>query len=113
MTVFYDYIDEVTVHGVSYYSFSDENERVRFAEYQKTGEYSGEFPTAQKMYLHRCEGFSDTILKNHLTDNKNDRTPEATADMIWGSPGDADLPQVLDVMQKIGKTAFNATLPGQ
>jgi hypothetical protein len=71
------------------------------------------YPSAKRYNIHRCEGFTDETIASHLTQKRNALSPDETTS-YFSKPIDKDaIPMILDVMQKIGKKAFNATLPGQ
>jgi hypothetical protein len=74
---------------------------------------SSNYPSAKRYNIHRCEGFTDETITRHLTQKRNALSPAETASYISRPINKDTIPMVLDVMQKIGKRAFNATLPGQ
>lgn len=74
---------------------------------------SSNYPSAKRYNIHRCEGFTDETITRHLTQKRNALSRDETVS-YFSKPIDKEtIPMVLDVMQKIGKEAFNATLPGQ
>jgi hypothetical protein len=74
---------------------------------------SSNYPSAKRYNIHRCEGFTDETITRHLTQKRNTLSPDETIS-YFSKPIDKEaIPMILDVMQKIGKEAFNATLPGQ
>ena len=74
---------------------------------------SWKLPTATPVYSQRCIGFDDQTLLSHLLPTHSELTQKALA-KIMNRPIDAvNFTEVLDIMQKIGTKAAQATLPGQ
>ena len=71
------------------------------------------FPTATVVYSQRCIGFSDETMKSHLTTKHSVLSQDILGERIDQAASPEKFPQILDIMQKIGVAAMNATLPGQ
>lgn len=74
---------------------------------------SWKFPTASVVYSQRCIGFNDQTLQSHLTKSHSVLNQQDLATIMNRTVNTDRFSQILDIMQKIGKEAMNATLPGQ
>jgi hypothetical protein len=111
--IFFFYYDRLPGDDVTGFMFSNINDTYAFLRSRDKTLPSDDYSSATKYNIHRCEGFSDETMSKHLTQQSNTLPADAT-DGLYERPIDKQvIPMVLDVMQKIGKKAFNATLPGQ
>ncbi|MDP8995708.1 MAG: hypothetical protein M3O03_01705 [Pseudomonadota bacterium] len=109
----FDLYESLPPDDFSYVNFADDTELNRFAHSTQKSLPNDKFPTAIRFYVHRCEGFDDSALYDHLTEHVNTLSEDETYDVFAKPIEKGEIPLVLDIMQKIGKPAFNATMPGQ
>ena len=112
-SVQFDLYEGLPTTDTSYVNFADDVELDEFAKSKQKSLPNNKFPTGFRFYLHRCEGFDDSALDSHLTEHVNMLSADETFEIFSKTVGKTEIPLVLDIMQKIGKPAFNATLPGQ
>lgn len=110
---YYDYIMPELGGGIIFFSFGNKPDLDAFLASTDKSLPNAKFPSASKMYLHRCIGFGPESIAPHLTGLRNNLEVEDTLNMMFNDPPLEELPLILDVMQDISAEAHNATLPGQ
>ena len=111
--VFFGYYPRPEIEPIQVFFFENGFEINRYIASPKVDQNIDNFPNREDVIYHRCEGFDETSLKGHLSDNLNTLSYEISEKYHEPSFPETEISSVLDIMQKIGKTAFNATLPGQ
>jgi hypothetical protein len=111
--IFYEILNATSADAFFIINFNSKQELIDYQRFETEHALSGKLGSGRGVFSQRCVGFNADVLQSHITGEYKDAPPGSIRE-IWDKIIERkDFSMVLDIMQQIGPTAANATLPGQ